>query len=236
MRAGYILEIYDQTELNRFQQSIDRTLHLPEHIACVWQCLFEKLTKSKHIFNDELHSKTRKSMQELADKIMKPNQSLETTNMIDADVPMTDWNTTLPVKRKYSTDSNDSTEDCGNKKSKITDNVQLDILLPDHRIPNKFNHVFNQLQIIQLKDVYEEFENNHEAFKFNFDLYVYNGIYKKSCPGLPNFRIIVLKDEDVAPTRSQILKLYLEQKHRVPIIVVFVNELMAMNAFVYNCC
>lgn len=141
------------------------------------------------------------------------------------------WNTRVTSKRKYSTDSDDSMDSW--KHLKIDNEIisPLDILLPDDRIPNQFNHIFRQLQVFNCSGVPLEHESD---LKFDFDLYASNTYYKKSNPGLPIYRIIVVKDGTVPPNRGEIEQCYLQQKHRIPIILVFVNELMSMKAFLYK--
>lgn len=235
MKAGYILELFNKENDKKQPIEYSKEIQLTPSDATAWQCLKVLLNPDTSSVdeNDELYQKTKQSMKELADKIKTPSVHFEnepsTSNTND------DWLLSNKIDMKRKLKDKCDTSKC--KKFKLDLNSEfkaepyLDILLDDPNV-HKFSKIFSKIQTIQLTEVDFSESSTQTNLNFQFDLYVANSNFKKSDPGQPNYRVIVL--EDAVPTRQSIVQLYLTQSFRAPILVIFVNDVKSMQAFLYK--
>lgn len=230
MRAGYVVDLHnpdnDYNRLSGFEDQPEMT----EDQKIVWTCLQQLLSKSADPLqsNDPHLKATAESMQSIAEYIRKPH-SQTSFDRTEFEEDHTTWNTTNSElssrKRKH-----DLAFPIEHKNEQF-----LDKLLDEPNVKG-FASIFQQIQVIQLSPLDEmPLEENHtENFEIVFDLFTGNADHRKSDPGPPTHRIVVCPKNRNVPTRQDILRLYTKLSFRTPILVVFVNELMSIQAYVYG--
>lgn len=230
MRAGYVVDLYDaHNSYNRLVGFCDE--QLSEDQKNVWICLRQLLSKS----DDPLHSpdphlkETAESMHSIGDHIRNPptNDSVENVHS-DDQTAWTETNaSTIPTRKR----KHDISPPLEHKAESFLDN------LLDEPSVREFSSIFKQIQVIQLtpfdNNCSGKEKSNTESFKIVFDLFAGNADHRKSDPDPPTHRIVVCPKNRGVPTRQEMFQLYSSQSFRTPILVVFVNELMSMQAYVY---
>lgn len=240
MRAGYVVELYDDDNDNK--SSVDHLADETKRRALIWHCLYTSLGQQPAVArrqnvsvpvavddNDPMYMEIKQSFVDIADcirnQISSGNSSADSTgeNWLHG-ARLKGKPINVPKKRKL----------CTPDQSK-----PLDILLPD--IDAAFHDVFTELQCIQLTPTDEDVmgESDEEEMYFDFDLFDANANYRKSEPGQPAYRVIVIdtvkkKKRTQLSSRKAISRCYFRQRNRLPVLVVFVNDTMAMQAFLYR--
>lgn len=228
MRAGYVVDLHDAlNSYNRFQGFGD-VRQPSEEQKLVWSCLQELLSNSNDPLqsNDPQLKATAESMRSIADRIRNPHPV--TPEDFESDDEST-WNTTInPIlsSRKRKHDISFPVE----HKNELF----LDKLLDEPSVRD-FDSIFKQIQVIHLTPLDTECteDSQLESPEIVFDLFVGNADHRKSDPGPPTHRIVVCPKNRNVPTRNRILQMYTHLAFRTPILVVFVNELMSMQAYLY---
>lgn len=259
MRVGYNVEFHDSTfdseSILKSKQPVVREFSSKTE-ECIWRCLFENLnTQPVQLYSNPSHAeifvKTKQSMLEIADVIKGPgdidNEILRTeySNDVSSSQEVDDmWRGKITGKRKL-TDAIEMS--IPNKKYKLTPTEQepsscssqsdadtffLDMLLPD--ITEEFQSIFKKMQVIQLLPIDLRPTEDVEELEYDFDLYGANANYSKSAPGIPIYRIFVVEAGQTLPSTLAIGRCYLRQSQRVPIMVIFMNDTMAMHSFIYK--
>lgn len=230
MRAGYVVDLHDANNSYNRLDGFGEHQQISKKQQSVWTCLQQLLSNSENPLQstDPYLRTTAESMRSIADRIRNP-QSYPHLNLSEStDDSATSWNTTksLELSRK--------------RKHEISIPVEhknepfLDKLLEDSNIRD-FSLVFNNIQVIHLTNL-EVNCNDYgqtESFEIVFDLFAANADHRKSDPGPPTHRIVVCHKNRDVPTRKDIYQIYSKLTFRTPILVVFVNELMSMQAYVY---
>lgn len=263
MRIGYNVELHDSTfdgeSMYESKQPVVRQFSTVTE-ECIWRCLFENLcTQPVQLppnSNDSLEEilvETKQSMLEIANVIkgqlcgdvdtenIQPEALSDGYNSQEVDEI---WQGKITGKRKLS----DAIEmSITNKKYKLTpkepvhsnslsqpdaDKFFLDVLLPD--ITEEFQSIFKKMQVVQLLPIDLRTTEDVEDLEFHFDLYAANTNYRKSEPGHPIYRICVVEAGQTLPSTLAIGRCYLRQSLRVPIMVIFMNDTMAMHSFIYK--
>lgn len=206
---------------NRKPITYKNDIILSESEQNVWHYLHElndncnnnKQQINKIISNTKLYSENIRAFNEIKEYFQFPNLIDKPIIKCDDEEDSKDksfkFNEKCIVKKK---DDMDDDYEIPEKKLKLEDpsvlNVTkkqqplnqnyLDILL-DEEDCLEFDNIFKKLQIIELKEMITiDDETDSDAVeslpKFNFDLYSSNyNNFKKSQPGIPNYRIIILK-------------------------------------------
>lgn len=214
---------------------------------CVWRCLLENLNQpcsSNDVgqeADDEMYLKIQQNMKTIEESIKSQcSQSLGDLSDDSAD----SWQSaiaTVKGRRKESSRKR-KIEPSTSKKMKSlerTTNHFLDVLTHEQDVCN-FRKIFAEIQVIQLDrtqyDNTEEatIESDHIDVEFDFDLYLTRPNFKQSDPGVPNFRILIFKSNENAPTRELIVKAFRKPAVRAPVLVFYINELMRVSAFLYR--
>lgn len=261
MRVGYNVEFHDSTFDGKSILKSEQPMHREFSTIteeCIWRCLFENLNtqpvqQNSNSSHADIFIKTKQSMLEIADVIKGPLSGVFDTDKIQPESLIDGYNSQdvdemwlgkITGKRKIS----DAIEmSIPKKKYKLTakapvplssssqpdaDSFFLDVLLAD--ITEEFQSVFKKMQVIQLMPIDLRTTEDVEDLEYDFDLYAANANYSKSEPGIPIYRIFVVEAGQTLPSTLAVGRCYLRQSLRVPIMVIFMNDTMAMHSFIYK--
>ena len=244
---GYIVEQFNINNDKKEPLVFSYKKELNSNEICVWKCLTDKLNRRPAKVNvddfnnidNEQYIKIKQSMDLFADDIkMQRNK-----NNMTADV--THWKTRIVTKRKSDKDTNSRIEPKRFKSSvgiSVPEEYKadkfLDILLHQESNVKNFQEIFEEIQIIKLTNSDRDSSSRigqDDKLEFTFDLYLPVTNYKRTNPGVPNYRIVVINVEiQKCPTRQAICDLYFRQNFRSPIIVILVNQMKTFQAFIYG--
>lgn len=230
MRAGYVVELHDNGKSYNSQSKINYVRQPSAEQNIVWACLQQLLTKSGNpLQSKNPHIKaTAMSMKRIADRIRSPQEFDQTTDLEPQD--SSTWPTSLKPSLLPSRKRSHAISFHNEHKNERF----LDTLLDEPNV-REFTSIFRELQVIQLTALNDTFKTGttHNRIEIVFDLFAANADHRKSNPAPPTHRIVVCTTNADVPTRHEILRLYTKLAFRTPILVIFVNELMNMQAYVY---
>lgn len=241
MRTGYVVELFNKA--NDLRSTATCSADASTKRAYIWHCLYECLgqkqpatrmeLKRNPSADDPIYLETKKLFNDM-DECIRTQVSVSS---VSDDGDGENWLHGARLKGKpINTPKKSKRKLCTTNKS-----APLDILLPE--IDAAFQSVFEKLQFIQLTPMEQgmtDDESMMDEISFDFDLFDANTNYRKSDPGLPAYRVIVIDTatqspaQNPAPSIQAVSRCYFGQRHRVPVLIVFVNDTMAMQAFLYR--
>ncbi|KAL9901997.1 tRNA splicing endonuclease subunit 54 [Glossina fuscipes fuscipes] len=256
-RSGYILNKYE----NRPKAHSHRKQEIRSREDCIWHILEmeieqEKKSQKEQIVPDYVrnyvdYTKIRQQFQQIKETIKTPEKG--TQNIVCNDEYSEN---DLDFRKKMETNLKRPAQDDNdcNYWHKIKRNCTLstpatttantsnesliDFLKSDAEY-ERFRETFHKLNIIPLKSYDRENEeakddSSIEILPINFDVYLHNEGYRKSSPGSPQFRIVILKTQQSFPTHQQIYFTHRQQLDPVTLLLIAVNESRQLQAFLYH--
>ncbi|XP_037959639.1 uncharacterized protein LOC119688994 [Teleopsis dalmanni] len=218
-RMGYILVKYRNC---RYSKEITDT-------DCIWTIL-ENEVQGKPI-PDEISTfknfnNIKCSMNENKNKIKNSISCFK-----DDELPESSSTKHINFAKRFKCNKISNTENCW-QPSKLsalsTSSGHLDELKSAETY-EKYQNLFDELEIIQLKTDIKSPETCR-TFSINFDLYLHQG-FRKSGPGPPIFRLIILDPDDKHPTHDEILMCYRQQLHPTRLIFITLSTSNQLSGF-----
>ncbi|XP_016966906.1 uncharacterized protein LOC108035696 [Drosophila biarmipes] len=202
----------------------------PEEVTsadCVWALLKEKVGNQpvpEHIKTSSFYSTVQKQMEHIKELITsQKTEDPKITESIDFKFD----------SRKRKADEKPIEEPASKKEKLSKTGRSLVDQLKDELSYSKFEEIFEEFDIIQLKSQEDAKEEITEppTLKISFDLHLHNEGFKKSSPKPPNFNVVILPSQTAFPTHDEIAKMQTHQT--APLLVISVSESKQIQAFLY---